>query len=90
MIGAIADGCVAKRSVLGFGWNGVAPFKEEVFDIMFDGQTAGAVGVVPGEVDAGKSGARPVLGKFIVFEEDVAKVVGVAFAKIFDAKVIDD
>ena len=37
MLGAIVDGCVAKRSVLGFGWSGVAPFKDEVFDIMFDG-----------------------------------------------------
>ena len=68
LLGAIVDGCVAKRSVLGFGWNGVAPFKEEVFDIMFDGQAAGAVGVVPGEVDAGELGAGPVLGEFIVLE----------------------
>ena len=90
LLGAIVDGCVAKRSVLGFGWNGVAPFKEEVFDIIFDGQATGAVCVVPGEVDAGESGAGPVLGEFIVLEEDVAKVVGVAFANIFDAEVIDD
>ena len=53
MLGTIVDGCVAKRSVLGFGWNGVAPFKEEVFDIIFYGQAAGAVRVVPGEVDSG-------------------------------------
>ena len=90
LLGAIVDGCVAKMSVLSFEWNGVAPFKEEVFDIMFDGHTAGAVGVVPGEVDAGKSGARPVLGEFIVLKEGVANVVGLAFANIFDAKVIDD
>ena len=90
LLGAIVDGCVAKRSVLGFGWNGVAPFKEEVFDIILDGQAAGAVCVVPGEVDVGKLGAGPVLGEFIVLEEDVAKVVGVAFANVFDAKVIDD
>ena len=90
LLGAIVDVCMVKRSVLGFGWNGVAPFKEEVFDIMIDGQTAGAVGLVPGEVDACESGAVPVLGEFIVLEEDVVKVVGVAFAKIFDAEVIDD
>ena len=57
---------------------------------MFDGQAAGAVGVVPGEFDAGKLGAGPVLGEFIVLEEDDAKVVGVAFANIFDAEVIDN
>ena len=51
LLGAIVDGCVAKMSVLGFGWNGVAPFKEEVFDIFFYLQLAGAVRVVPGEVD---------------------------------------
>ena len=68
----------------------MAPFKEEVFNIMFDGQAAGAVGVVPGEVDAGESGAIPDLGEFIVLEEDVAKVVGVAFANIFDTEVIND
>ena len=71
--------------MLGFGWNGGVPFKEEVFDIMFDVQAAGAVCVVPGEVDSGESGAGPVLGEFIVLEEDVAKVVGVAFSDIFDA-----
>ena len=90
LLGDIVDGCVAKRSVLGFGWNGVAPFKEEVLNIMFDRKTEGAVGVFPGEVDAGELGAGPVLGEFIVFEEDAAKVVGVAFANIFDAKVIND
>ena len=90
LLGTIVDGCVAKRSVLGFGWNSVAPFKEEVFDIMFDGQATGAVRVVSGEFDAGKIGAGPVLGEFIVLEEDVARVVGVAFANIFDAEVIND
>ena len=90
LLGAIVDGCVATRSVLGFGWDGVAPFKEEVFDIILDGQETGAVRLVPVEVDAGESGAGPVLGEFIVLEEDVAKVVGMKFANIFDAEVIDD
>ena len=68
----------------------MAPFKEEVFDIILDGQAAGVVCVVPGEVDAGESGAGPVMDEFIVLEEDVAKVIGVALANVFDAKVIDD
>ena len=73
------------------GFDGIMdPFKEEVFDIIFDGQAKGAVHVVPGEVDAGESGARLVLGEFIVLEEDVAKVVRMAFANIFYDKVIDD
>ena len=46
--------------------------------------------MVPGEVNSGESGAGPVLGEFIVLEEDVAKVVGVAFANVFDTEVIND
>ena len=88
LFGAIDDGCVAKRRVLWFQWDGVAPFKEEVFNIILDGQATGAVCVVSGEVDDGELGAGPVLGEFILIVEDVAKVVSVAFANIFDAKFI--
>ena len=63
-------------SVLGFGWNGVSPFKEEVFDIKFYGQTTCAVGVVPGEVDAGELGAGPVLGEFIVIRRGLGATCG--------------
>ena len=90
LFGAIKDGCVAKGRVLRFLWYGVSPFKEEIFNIILDGQSKGAVCVVPGEVDAGESGAGPVLGEFIVLEEDVAKVVGVAFVDVLDAEVVDD
>ena len=68
----------------------MAPFKEEVFDIIIDGQATGAVCVVSGDVDAGKSGAGQVLDEFIVIEEDVVKVVGVVFANVFDAEVINN
>ena len=57
---------------------------------MFDGKTAGTFGVVPVEVDAGEMGAGLVLGDIVVLEEDVAKVVGVEFANVFDAEVIND
>ena len=60
------------------------------FNIIIDGKATGAVCVVPGEVYAGESGSGPVLGEFIVIKEDVAKVVGVAFANVFDSKVIDN
>ena len=90
LFGAINDGCVAKGRVLRFRWDGVAPFKEEVFNLILDGQATGAVCVVPGEVDAGELGAGPVLGDFIMLEEDVAKVMGVEFANVFYDKVVDD
>ena len=90
LFGAINDGCVAKGRVLRFRWDGVAPFKEEIFNVIIDGQTTGAVLVVPGEVDAGKSRSGPVLGDFIMLEEDVAKVIGVAFVDVLYAAVVDD
>ena len=39
---------------------------------------------------AGESGAGPVLGDFIMLEEDVAKAIGVAFFGVFYAEVVDD
>ena len=68
----------------------MAPFKEEVFNAILDGQATGAVCVVLGEVDAGELGAGPVLGDFIILEEDVVKVIGVAFVDVLYAAVVDD
>ena len=90
LFGAVDDGCVAKGRVLRFQWNGVAPFEKDVFDVILDGQATRAFGVVPGEIDAGKSGAGPVLGDFIMLEEDVAKVIGVAFVDVFYAEVVNN
>ena len=90
LLGAMVDCSVTKRSVLGFGWKGVAPFDEEVLDVVLDGKTAGMFGVVPVEVDAGEKGAGPVLGNIVVLKEDIAKVVDVVFADVFDAEVIND
>ena len=90
LFGAVDDGCMAKGRVLRFRWYGVAPFEKEVFDVILDGQATGAFGVVPGEINVGESGAIPVLGDFIMLEEDVAKVVGVAFVDVFYAEVVND
>ena len=81
---------MAKGRVLRFRWDGVAPFKEEVFNVIIDGQATGAVGVVPCEINSGELGAEPVLGDFIMLEEDVAKVIGVAFVNVFYAKVVNN
>ena len=83
-------GAWRKGRVLRFQWDGVDPFKEEVLNEILDAQAIGAVCVVPGEVNAGKSVAGPVLGDFIMIEEDVAKVISVAFVDVFYAKVIDE
>ena len=89
LLGAVVDWEVAKRSVLEFVWKGVAPFEEEFLDVVLDGKTAGAFVVVPVEVNAGETVAGPVLGDIIVLKEDVTKVVGVAFANVSYAKVVD-
>ena len=75
---------------MSFRWDGVAPLEKEVFDVILDGQATGAFGVVPGEIDAGEAGAGPVLGDFVMLEEGVSKVVGVAFVDVFYAKVVND
>ena len=90
LLGTIVDWGMAKRSLLRFGWKGMSPFEEEVLDVVLDGKTGGEFGVVPVEVDAGKAGAGPVLGDIVVLKEDVVKLVGVAFADVSDAKVIND
>ena len=90
LLGAKVDWGVAKRSVSGFGWKGMAPFEEDVIYVVLDVKTAGVFGVFPVEVNAGKTGAGPVLSDIVVLKEDVAKVVGVAFANVFDAEVIND
>ena len=46
----------------------MAPFEEEVLDVVLDGNTAGAFGVVPVEVNDGETGAGPVLGDIVVLK----------------------
>ena len=53
LFGAVDDGRMAEGSVLGFWWDGVAPLEKQVFNVILDGQATGAVGLVPGEIDAG-------------------------------------
>ena len=68
----------------------MAPLEKEVFNVILDGQATGAFGLVSGEIDAREAGAGPVLGDFVMLEEGVAKVVGVAFVDVFYAKVVND
>ena len=88
MFGAVDDGCVAKVRVLSFRWDGVAPLEKEFFYVILDGQATGAFGVVPDEIDASEAGAGLVLGDFVMLEEGVAQVVGVAFVDVFYAEVV--
>ena len=46
LLGAIVNLGVTKRNVLGFGWKGMAPSEDDVFDVVLDGETARAFGVI--------------------------------------------
>ena len=47
-------------------------------------------GVFPDEIDASEAGAGLVLGDFVMLEEGVAQVVGVAFVDVFYAEVVNN
>ena len=64
--------------------------RRRFFYVILDGQATGAFGLVPDKIDAGEAGAVPVLGDFVMLEEGVAQVVGVAFVNVFYAKVVND
>ena len=66
----------------------MTPFEENILDVVLDGEASSALVVVPLNIDAGVVRACPILCDFIVFDEDVTKVVGVAFADVFYAKII--
>ena len=68
----------------------VWPHLRRSFYVILDGQATGAFGVVPGKIDTGEAGAGPILGDFVMHEEGVAKVVGMAFFGVFYAEVIND
>mgnify|MGYP006892530549 CR=1 FL=1 len=48
-----------------------------------------SLGVVPAQINASKFFACPVFAHFIVFIEYAQEVVGMLFADIFNAKVIN-
>ena len=69
---------------------GVIPLEGEVGDVVVHAKAAGALGVVPLEIDAGVQVTLPVFSDVIVFFEGILKVVGMAVAKIFNTKVVDN
>ena len=66
----------------------MTPFEENILDVVLDGEVASSLVVVPLKIDAGIVRAFPILCDFIVFDEDVTKVVFAAFADVFDAKIV--
>ena len=66
----------------------MTPFEENILNVVLDGEAASALVVVPLKIDDDLVRACTILVDFIVFGEDVTKVVGVVFADVFEAKII--
>ena len=64
-------------------------FGQDVGNLVAHSETESALGVFPFEIDDGKLVASPILGHFVVFLEKISEVINVAFADVFDTKVID-
>ena len=56
---------------MAFFGKGMVILEEEGCDVLLHGKAAGALGVVPGKVDAGMKIAFPVLGDVVMFLEDI-------------------
>ena len=67
----------------------MAPFGKDGGNVLVHCESASAFDVVPGQVDTSVERAGPVLGDRVVLEEGITKVVGVALANVFNAKIIN-
>ena len=72
------------------GFLGRGVFCEDIGDVVLHDKTAGVLGVVPLEVDSGLKHAQPIFRDVVVCLDGVAKMDGMLFTDIFDAKVIDN
>ena len=87
MCGAVSDFAFPVGRVLRLGRQIVAVLFEGCADVAFHGDAEGLVIIVKVKVDAGIIPAFPVGGDVVLFK-DRAKVFGVVFLDILDAKII--
>ena len=88
--GAVVDWSVLVGRVLSFLGVGMVELGAQLSDVVVHRQAAGALGVVPGEVDARVEVALFVDGDVVVFAEGVEEMIGVAFAHLLDPEIIYD
>ena len=67
----------------------VAPFGKDGGNVFVHCEMTCAFVIVPCQVDTRVERAITILGDGVVFEEGVTQVVGVAFANVFNAKIIN-
>ena len=87
-LGAIDDGSVPVRIKLAFFGVRMIPFEAEIGNVVFHGEAAGVISLIPLEVDSGIQIALPIYGDVVVFLEGIAKVLGMPFTNIFSTKVV--
>ena len=88
---AILFGCGRIWVVLDLFGSGMLEFVKGIFDVARHAEVAGTMGIVPFEVDTTEAFAFPVnVNLLIMVVEALDQMVGMLFANVFDAKVIDD
>ena len=66
-------------------------FVEGLLDVAGHTEVACAIGIIPVELDATEAFAGPVdFNIFIMVAEALDEMVGMFFANVFDAKIVDD
>ena len=87
---SVLNGRVGMRRMLRLPRCGMAEASQEVEDVVPHGQSAGAFGVVPIEVDADVEVTVPIFGDIIMLFEGIAEVIRVPLPDVLDAKVVDN
>ena len=88
-LGAVIDGSVAARRMLGLAGIGMVKLGAQFGDIVFHREAAGALGVVPDQIDAYIQVALLVDCDLVVFAEGIEEVVGMAFAHVLDPEIVN-
>ena len=70
--GSVDDGSSLQRRELAIFGHWTVVLEEDGGNVFFHGESTGALGVVPFEVDACVEIALPVFGEFVVFFDDVS------------------
>ena len=86
--GAIDDGCSLVGREDWLPGSLVVVFGEHCFDVVYHGETTGAFGVIPGQVDACVEITFPVFCEVVEFLDGVMEVVSVVVANVFDSEVV--
>jgi hypothetical protein len=86
--GTIGDrGSLVRREDWSLG-SLVVVFGEHCVDVVFHGETTGAPGIIPGQVDTCVEVTVPVFCEVVEFLYGVAEVVSMMFTDVFDPEVV--